>query len=305
MVASLKLSLSVGFPLMRFNPFIPLGGVCLAWFLVCEISNAQSSAGETPQVSLKIDLVAWGADIPGLTVKAAAKNTAVTALSFRYSKPVKYAGPNILEISQVSGEVTKVDYKPDPVTGELPLDLFIKNDDSGKTPAGTVPPEILARRKENPNLVSLAVIPLNSRSVTILLAPGPGGTYTSWVIDDDPAKLPFGQLRIHNLSPFQIAFHCTGNVAKELKAKESFSVSPDKNHEVGYELAYKVQDAWKKQETNLVTVREDEQAQMIVLKSKERFFVSGDGSQSGFLQMVVLRRSKKQLEDMQTGARQP
>lgn len=290
---------------MKFNPFVSRALIGFAWFLACDVSLAQNPDGAIPQVSLKIDLVAWGTDIPGLSVKAGTKSALVTARSFRYSNSLKYTGSNILEISQVSVTAQNADYQPDPETGELPLDLFIKNDGAEKTPTGTVPAEIVARRKDNPNLVSLAVIPANSRSITILLAPGPGGTFTSWVIDDDPTKLPFGKLRIHNLSPFQIAFRCTGNVSKELKAKESFSVSPNENHEVGYELAYKVQDAWKKQETNLVTVRDDEQAQMIALKSKERFLVSGDGSQSGFLQMVVLRQSKKQLEDAQTGARQP
>jgi hypothetical protein len=258
---------------------------------VAQPATAQTADGSTP-VSLKIDLVAWGADIPGLSVKAGTNNAGVTAMGFRYSKPVNYSGPNILEISQNASTA-------------------IANEDGGKhadeavpeaspTKAGAistdVPPAIQERRKKNPSLVALAMLPTTSKRVTILMAPGPGGTFQTFVIDDDPTKLPFGQLRIHNFSPMTIALRCNGTAPKELKGKEAMLVAPQGN-EVVYELAYMKDDAWKMQENNLVKVMADEQAQMIILKSDVNYFKSSDGSRTGFLQVVTLRRSKNEPED--------
>ena len=58
-------------------------------------------------------------------------------------------------------------------------------------------------------------------------------------------------------------------------------------------MAYQKDGEWVEQENNIATVRADEQAQLIVLQSDASFFASNDGSHSGFLQTVVLRRSKK------------
>ena len=56
----------------------------------------------TQQVAMKIDVVSWGETIPGLSIKSGKAGVPVTALAFRYSKPVTYVGPNILEISRNS-----------------------------------------------------------------------------------------------------------------------------------------------------------------------------------------------------------
>ena len=61
------------------------------------------------QVSTKIDLVAWGADIPCLALGSPEKQPFVTALGFRYSEPVPYAGPLAVEIFQNAATVAEAD----------------------------------------------------------------------------------------------------------------------------------------------------------------------------------------------------
>ena len=126
------------------------------------------------------------------------------------------------------------------------------------------------------------------------MAPADAGTFTAYVIDDDPSKLPLGQLRIHNLSPLPVAMRCNGKPDKELKTRETFIV-PAKTEQLIYELAYKLGDEWKMQENNVIPVRATEQAQMIILKSDNSFFLSTDGSSGGFLQIVTLRRGPSPL----------
>ncbi len=221
------------------------------------------------QVSLKVDLVAWGEDIPGLSLKSAGKGQPVTALAFRYSKPVAYTGPEVLELHQDQASAVKA------------------TEDSKN--AAPIPPELAERRKKEPTLVALAKLPANSSRVTLLIAPASAGTYQIQVIDDDPSKLPPGRLRILNYSPIKIAMRCNGAAAKEMKTRDEFLVAP-KDGQVVYELAYDNAGKWKMQENNLVAVGPKEQVQFIVLKSDADFFASGDGSRSGFLQAVTLRR---------------
>ena len=57
-----------------------------------------------------------------------------------------------------------------------------------------------------------------------------------------------------------------------------------------YQLAYKKDDGWKIQENNIIPVRANEQTQMIILRSRNQYFLSADGASGGFLQMVTLRR---------------
>jgi hypothetical protein len=160
-----------------------------------------------------------------------------------------------------------------------------------QTPKQGLALELAKRRQKEPTLVALAALPGgNCSRATVLLAPADEGTYTAYVIDDDPSKLPVGQVRIHNLCPFPIAMRCNGNKPQELKTREAMLVPARKEHLI-YELAYKLGDVWKMQECNLIPVRPREQSQMIILKSDNSFFVSSDGSRSGFLQIVTLRRS--------------
>lgn len=155
--------------------------------------------------------------------------------------------------------------------------------------------ELENRRRKTPSLVALASLPPSGCThATVLLAPADGVTYTAYVVDDDPSKLPLGKLRIHNLSPFEIMVRCNGKQAKELKTRETHIV-PAENQQMIYELAYKLVDRWKFQENNVIPVRENEQTQMIVLRSANQHFRSSDGSTGGFLQIVTLRRSPKAL----------
>lgn len=222
---------------------------------------------------MKIDLVAWGETITGLTFKSGSHSAPVTALAFRYSKPIAYSGPGILEISRAPGSSS-----PE-VTAAATAQIL---------------PAITARRKDNPNLVALAILPAESKHVTVLLAPAAAGTYVAYVLDDDPSKLPLGRLRIHNLSPHLIAMRCNNTVTTKLQPKQAVVVEP-KKREVIYELAYQKDGAWVDQENNIATVREDEQAQLIVLQSEAEFFTSNDGGRAGFLQTVILRRNKNSI----------
>lgn len=262
---------------MKFNTLVAALSGALAL-----ISPLVSSAQGEPQVSMKIDLVAWGDSIPGLTLKSAKGKDPVTALPFRYSKPVKYSGPAVVEIFQGTASPAAAEAAP-----------------AAAAPAAVTPnniaTELAERRKKDPSLVSLAILPASSSHVTILLAPAAGGTFQAYVIDDDPSKLPYGQMRVHNLSPFPIAMRCNNKAANVLKTKQSFVVTPQ-NHEVIYELAYQNEGEWTTQENNITAVRETEQAQLVVLKSDSSFFASADGSRAGFLQTVVLRRDRNQAE---------
>ncbi|MEI6654476.1 MAG: hypothetical protein WCP45_06885 [Verrucomicrobiota bacterium] len=254
--------------------------------LWCAVPAAAQKA--TMQVSMKIDVVAWGETIPGLTLKPGKNGEPVTALAFRYSKPVSYAGSNILEISQNPGSTTAAPPPTPSPAAAPPVDPAAA---PAVDTAAQLAAALAAKRKDNPNLVALAILPGDSKHVTVLLAPAAGGTFTAHVIDDDPSKLPMGRLRIHNLSPHYIAMRCNNAAVSKLRPKEAIMVEP-KNQEVIYELAYQKDGEWVDQENNIATVRDDEQAQLIVLQSDATFFTSTDGSRGGFLQTVVLRRSK-------------
>ncbi len=91
--------------------------------------------------------------------------------------------------------------------------------------------ELEKRREKEPTLVALAALPGGAcRRATVLLGPADAGTYIAYVIDDDPGKLPVGQVRIHNLSPLTIAMRCNGKPAQELKTRETLLVPPKTNN---------------------------------------------------------------------------
>ncbi|MGC4014877.1 MAG: hypothetical protein QM755_10240 [Luteolibacter sp.] len=251
--------------------------------LCCLLLSVPAFAQAPSGVSLKIDLVSWSEDIPGLSVKEENKGTEVTALAFRYSDPVTYAGPAMLELYQ----------KPDAGKATAPSTPSPSTPQTKGAERDPVLTEILKRRKDKPDLVALAPLPADSKRVTILLAPAPEHTYRAIVIDDDPSKLPMGKLRIHNYSSLPIAMRCNGAEGKELKIRESFVVEP-KNSQVKYELAYQEDGEWKMQENNVLLVRDTEQVQLFVLKTDSGFFKNSAGGSSGFLQTVILRRQRTQ-----------
>lgn len=250
---------------------------------------------QEPTISMRIDLVAWGDNITGLSLKPDQTKATITAQAFRYSTPVPYSGPVIMEIYKSGDGITNDTPKPSAEDLEHELKPLLA-EDSKPAPGDAAKPkqglalELEKRREKNPSLVALAVLPGNGcRQATVLLAPDVGGTFTAYVINDDPSTLKPGQLRVHNLSPMQIALRCNGAPGKELKKLESF-IPPVRNNQLIYELAYKVGDEWRIQENNIIPVRETEQTQMIILKSKNQFFLSTDGGSGGFLQAVILRR---------------
>lgn len=237
-------------------------------------------------VSMKLDVVAWGDNIQGLRIKSGGKEIPLTAIAFEYSKAVAYSGANILEIMQGPGAAPAANSyaTPDAKAPATPADP--------KAPLS----ELDKRRKDNPAIVALAYLPAGSTRVTVLIAPAAGGTYQTCVIDDDPTKLPLGKLRIHNYCSIPIAVRCNRKETAELKTKEAAVVSPMDDNVI-YELAYRKDDKWKMQENNIIKVEPTEQVQLVVLKSDASFFASGDGSRGGFLQTVLLRRGKKQMTD--------
>jgi len=255
------------------------------------VSAALPARGD---VSMKIDVVAWGDDIGGLSFKAGKKEGKITARAFIYSEPVKYSGPRVLEIHQ-SGN-GRVEQETVPMSAEdkehESKPLIIEKPKKGEGSA--VPEELAKRRQKEPTLVALVLLPANTRRATVLLAPAAEGTYQGYVIDDDPSRLPLGKLRVHNLSPHTIAMQFSGGQKKELKPRDTFLVEPSKGQTV-YQLAYQDSDDWTVQENNIIPVRPDEQTQLIVLKSDNQYFLSADGAAGGHLQIVTLRRQSRPI----------
>ncbi len=244
---------------------------------------------------MKIDLVSWGDAIGGLSLKKGQSNGELVAMPFQYTKVTNYSGPQLMEIhkSGNGGLPKKPDASEEDKLHELmPLLPTVEQTGEGKTaaPKSALAVELEKRRKDDPTLVALAQLPTNCRRATVLLAPSENGTFLAYVIDDDPSKLPMGELRIHNLSTFTVAIRINGKEAKELKTRDSMMVAPQ-NQQCIYELAYKQGEEWKIHENNFILARKNEQTQMIILKSANQFFLAADGSTNGFLQTVFLRRS--------------
>lgn len=249
-------------------------------------------AAQPADVSVKVDLVAWGDTIGGLSLKPGEKGGDLTALPFTYSKPVSYSGPAVMEIYK-NGD-GNVEARPEATAEDLEHELkpliieTPKAGADGQKKQG-IALELEKRRKEKPNLVALAALPSGCRRATVLLAPNSDGTYLAYVIDDDPRKLPIGQLRVHNLSPYTIGMRFNGGKSQEMKTRAS-TIVPVKNEQISYDLAYKSGTEWRFQEHNFMQIYAADQTQMVILKSDNSHFLSNDGSTGGFLQVVTLRR---------------
>jgi hypothetical protein len=291
MAANSKSFRFAGFPPAKSKG--PLAAACLA--LLAAI--ATSLHAQEASVSMKVDLVAWGNDIHGLTLKKEDSNGDITALGFRYSVPVAYSGPLIMEIYQTGSgpaQPTAELSQEDKDHELMPLVAEEKEPAPGEEVRTPIAVELEKRRKENPDLIALAQLPgLSCKRATILLAPAANGTFIAYVIDDDPSKLPPGKFRVHNLSPYEINVRCNGREAKELKTRATHIFNPA-NNSIIYELAYKQDDEWVVQENNILSVSPTDQVQMIVLRSRNQFFLSSDGSTGGHLQLVTLRREPAQ-----------
>lgn len=239
---------------------------------------------------MRLDVVAWGDPIGGLSFKSPRGDGKITARAFTYSEPVQYRGPRLLEIHQTgSGKIAQAELPGTPEDEEhrsIPLPVAEpKASDDGPP----ISAELARRRQESPTLVSLALLPANSRRATILLAPAAQGTYRAYVIDDDPAKLPSGSVRVHNLAPLDILMQFSDGTRRELKPGETMNVRAP-GGSTSYRLAYREGAEWVVQENNMIPVPEDRQTQFVVLKSDNRFFLSADGATGGYLQSVTLTR---------------
>ena len=57
---------------------------------------------------MRLDVVAWGDPIGGLSFKSPRGDGKITARAFTYSEPVQYRGPRLLEIHQTgSGKIAQ------------------------------------------------------------------------------------------------------------------------------------------------------------------------------------------------------
>lgn len=295
MAANSKSSPSAGSPTVKSNRTLRSVFVAVLAAFSALIGVSTIYAQEAT-VSMRIDVVAWGSDISGLSFKKGESNGEITALAFRYSEPIAYSGPAVMEIYKTGGDsIAKIEMTEEQKEHELiPLIVEETPPAPGEAPPSPLAAELEKRRKDNPNLVALATLPGPScKRATILLAPAANGTYIAYVIDDDPSKLPPGKLRVHNLSPYEINIRCNGRDAKELKTRNSH-IFPAANNTIIYELAYKLENEWIVQENNILSLDPEEQIQMIILKSRNQFFLSAEGAAGGFLQLVTLRRSPKQ-----------
>jgi len=275
---------------MKFNHFLR------ALFLVTLILTAPTLSAQkedASQVSTRVDLVSLSETIPGLYL-GKKKSKHVSALAFRYNTTLRYKGDRIIEISQANSnsqpkeELSDIDKKHElkPLTGNQQPKAKINSNDK-------IALAIAKRRKKKPDLVALATIPKGSRHVTILLAPADNNTYLATVINDDPTKLPYGKMRVHNLCKHPISLRFSKRKKPSIiPPKKYIRIAPEANKTLTYLLAYPKNKKWKIQERNIINIPPDEQVQMVILRSRSSFFVSGDGSRSGRLQIAVLRRKK-------------
>jgi hypothetical protein len=275
-----KSFLSAGF--LRMKSSLLLATICL----FCAIGTA-ASAEEPPLVNMLIDVVAWGDEIPGLHLGTlGSKEDAIHALSFRYGRePVRYSGPRQLAVYRSLG-----DAQGEAVFTGAPQGRVV-----GGSSSGQVPQTLAERRLLEPNLVALVELPRNALRATLLLSPAGDGTYKSYIINDDPSRLPAGKLLVHNLSPHTIAMQFSSNKPVFLQPREQF-LFEDSEKYLPYRLAYQLKyqpeeaDDWKVQGSNIMKLSSDEQTQMIILQSDNDFFRSSSGARSGYLQTVILRR---------------
>lgn len=254
--------------------------------------------GQEEAVTMKVDVVAWGDAIEGISFKPNDASNTITAQPFRYSTPLNYKGSRIMEIHQSSSSAKKT-YEVSAEDKAHELNPLKPSDaKNGDTPSDNpLIKQLQTLRKEKPTLIALVSLPIATRC-TVLLAPMADGFYQGYVIEDDPSKLPLGQVRIMNLSPHTIAMRCNGAASKELKTRDSVTIPPQGGGIV-YELAYQKGSEWVLQENNMLAVKPDEQLQLIVLRSDNQFFLSADGSRTGYLQTVVLKR-RKEVEPVAT-----
>jgi len=253
--------------------------------------SALAQGGQN-MVKVKVDLVSLGEAAHGLYLKGK-KGKTVTAKPFTYGQTIKYTGERIIEIHQgssTSGQDVAMS-EEDKEHALQPLTLkdlpAVKADGTDKYQQ-----VIENMREESPSLVALASVPPNATHITILLTADINNTFRTLVFNDDPSKLPYGRLSIHNFCKHPIGLKFKSSKPAVLKPDTDLVVRPSARQSVSYMLSYPKNGKWKVQESNLVRVKPDHQVRMIVLNSSSTFFKSGSGTRGGRLQIAVLRRDR-------------
>lgn len=279
---------------MQSNINRPLLGLLWILTIAAPLVRAQVPADES--VRVRVDLVAWGDDIRSLSFDKNVTTGKLTALSFAYSEPVTYSGPAMMAIyqgedhrKQDAPAVLGPDGKRVAIPAAAAQTTRLPAEGPGEAKSGLLA-ELENRRLKTPKLAALVPLPRGCARVTVLLAPVGKGMFQAYVIDDDPAKLPAGKVRVHNLSPHQISVRCGGTKEPKVLTTGNAFIADAPDGYFVYELAYQKDGAWEYQENNVVPVRPGDQTQFVVLQSGHGHFLSLDGSKSGFLQLVVLRR---------------
>jgi hypothetical protein len=260
----MKSSISAGSTLLK-SKLLPA--------LIC-ISGLYGQQGD--QVSAKVDLVAWGQQIDGLSLGTSGGATH-KALSFTLTKSISYNGPALMEIHQAGASL------PDVAAGQK---------------LANIPPALLERRKKSPTLVALAPIPQGARRVAVLLAPASGGFYQAYVINCDPTNMPVGKLAVLNLSAYKIQLQFSTNPKPQVLGTNAMLVAEPKDEFISYQLDYLEGEMWTTQENNILPVSKEDQTLMVVLKSSSELFRNSFGGARGFLQIVTLRRSPREATEV-------
>lgn len=261
---------------------------------------------EEKTVSMQIDFVAWGDDIKNLSCGKSHDRKQFDALAFRYSEPIDYRGPAVLELHRSASSGAN---DADEATREQALrdQQALQNPSAKQKPSpqskspqsaqhntivdkkSALHRELEKRRETEPTLLALIPLPPAVRRVTILLTPLTAELYRGFVINDDPSKLPFGKIRIHNLSSNLIGIQQQGKKLIELPSGTFAMAEPIRGQFV-YELSYREGKNRRIQENNLLRVPEREQCQMFIVESDHVFFQASDGTRNGKYQVVILRR---------------
>ena len=261
--------------------------VCTIILLVAPFVSAQQK--DSAKISTKVDLVSIGEDIPGLSLGKGKKT--ISALAFRYGKTIRYKGDRVIEISQSSSAKNAQPEEEDHPDALIPLPPQ-KIPSTEVDQKDNIAKAIEKRRKKNPDLVALAVVPSGSRHITILLTPAANSTYRAYVVNDDPTKLPYGKMRVHNFCKHPISMRFNNRKAQIIPSQKGRQESPNASNTLSYFLGYPKNKTWKIQENNILRVTKDEQVQMIIMRSRSSFFVSASGARGGRMQVAVLRRNK-------------
>jgi hypothetical protein len=227
---------------------------------------------ERPPVSLRFTLVSWGDAIPEIFYKTGGTLKKITVPSFAHSVPIQYTGsPELVFYTQQTSP---------PVTG---ADTETDSGSETKTKVGKIRPTEVGR----------VLLPADESRVTILLAPAGTNHYDCFAIPGDPTKFPYGQAKLVNISNQPLAIKCNRTTGVLLKPGESTVVPPNANSTLFLEIAAHKGDKWKRLLDNIFSLKENEQATVILSRGDYKFFLSSGGDMENEIHITVLRQTKE------------